>query len=56
MRVSFISKNTYSEEFKADAVKLYETHPELSYTKAAEDLGIVDATFKTWVRQTRKAA
>lgn len=32
-------KNIYSEEFKVDAVGLYERHPELSYTKAAEDLG-----------------
>lgn len=48
--------NKYSDEFKADAVSLYERHPELSYSKAAEDLGIGDATLKVWVRQARKNA
>lgn len=48
--------NKYSDEFKADAVNLYQRHPELSYTKAAEDLGIGAATLKVWVRQARKDA
>lgn len=48
--------NKYSDEFKADAVSLYERRPELSYSKAAEDLGIGDATLKVWVRQARKNA
>ena len=48
--------NKYADEFKADAVSLYERHPELSYTKAAEDLGIGAAALKVWVRQARKKA
>ena len=44
-------KNTYTDQFKADAVNLYESHPDLGYTKAAEDLGIARGTLKTWVRQ-----
>ncbi|MGP9489653.1 IS3 family transposase [Glutamicibacter sp. 287] len=46
-------KNTYTAQFKADAVHLYESHPDLGYTKAAEDLGIARGTLKTWVRQDR---
>ncbi|GAA3300037.1 hypothetical protein GCM10017709_08040 [Glutamicibacter nicotianae] len=46
-------KNTYTDQFKADAVNLYESHPDLGYTKAAEDLGIARGTLKTWVRQDR---
>ena len=48
--------NKYSDEFKADAVSLYERHPELSYRQAAEDLGVSQAAVKVWVRQARKAA
>lgn len=48
-------RNTYTREFKADAVALYERHPELSYSQAAEDLGISRAALKTWVHLDRKA-
>ena len=56
MRVSTMPRNVYTEQFKADAVTLYERHPELSYSKAAADLGIGHATLKVWVRQARKDA
>lgn len=46
-------KNTYTKQFKADAVNLYESHPDLGYAKAAQDLGIARGTLKTWVRQDR---
>lgn len=46
-------KNTYTAQFKADAVKLYESHPELGYSQAAKDLGIARGTLKTWARQDR---
>lgn len=49
-------RNVYTDQFKADAVNLYERHPELSYSKAAADLGIGAATLKVWVRQARKDA
>ena len=48
-------RNTYSPEFKADAVALYERHPELSYAQAATDLGVSRAALKTWVHLDRKA-
>ncbi|WP_166433063.1 transposase [Nesterenkonia salmonea] len=48
--------NKYSDEFKADAVALYQRHPELSYRQAAEDLGVSQAALKVWVRQARRAA
>lgn len=46
-------KNTYTAQFKADAVNLYESNPGLGYTQAARDLGIARGTLKTWVRQAR---
>ena len=46
-------KNTYTAQFKADAVKLYESHPDLGYTRAAADLGIARGSLQTWVRQDR---
>lgn len=48
-------RNSYSQEFKKDAVLLYETHPELSYSEAAADLGIGRGTLKTWVAKARRA-
>ena len=44
----------YSDEFKADAVALFERYPELSYVQAAEDLGVSLSALKVWVRQARK--
>lgn len=46
-------KNTYSDEFKADAVRLYETTEGASYSSISEDLGIVRGTLKTWVHKAR---
>ncbi|WP_413336613.1 IS3 family transposase [Brevibacterium sp. GP-SGM9] len=48
-------KKKYSDEFKADAVELYETHPDMSYTQVAADLGVSRGAIKTWVFQARKA-
>lgn len=41
----------YSDEFKADAVALYETHPDMSYSQVAADLGISRGAIKSWVFQ-----
>lgn len=49
-------RNTYSREFKADAVALFERRPELSYRQVAEDLGVSQAALKVWGRQARKDA
>ena len=46
-------KNTYSDEFKADAVRLYETTEKASYSSISEDLGIARGTLKTWVHKAR---
>lgn len=56
MRVETMPKNIYTDEFKADAVELYETHSQLSYSQAAADLGVSRGALKTWVHQARKAA
>ncbi|MFD1375235.1 transposase [Micrococcus antarcticus] len=46
-------KNTYNDQFKADAANLYESQQDLGYTEAAQDLDIAGGTLKTWVRQVR---
>jgi transposase len=56
MRVEAMPKKKYSDEFKADAVALYETHPDMSYSQVATDLGVSRGAIKTWVHQARKAA
>ena len=47
-------KNTYSDEFKADAVRLYETTEGASYSSISEDLGIARGTLKTWAHKARR--
>lgn len=56
MRVETMPKNKYSDEFKADAVELYETRPDMSYSQVAADLGVSRGTIRTWVKQARQAA
>lgn len=51
-----MAKKHYSDEFKADAVRLYETRPEASYASLAADLGIARGSLKTWVHLARKKA
>ena len=48
-------KNTYTDEFKADAVRLCEDTEGASFTSIGEDLGISRATLKNWVYAARKA-
>lgn len=40
-------KNTYSDEFKADAVRLYETTEGASYSSISEDLGIARSRWQS---------
>lgn len=47
-------KNTYTDEFRADAVRLYEETEGASFTSIGEDLGISRATLKNWVYAARK--
>lgn len=51
-----MTKKHYSDEFKADAVRLYESRPEASYASLAADLGIARGSLKTWVHLARKNA
>lgn len=44
----------YSDEFKADAVALYESTPGATYKSIAADLGINRATLREWVLRDRE--
>ncbi|MFD1275928.1 IS3 family transposase [Streptomyces kaempferi] len=44
----------YSDEFKADAVALYESTPGATYKSIAADLGINQATLREWVLRDRE--
>jgi len=44
----------YSDEFKADAVALYESTPGATYKSIAADLGINRATLREWVLRERE--
>lgn len=44
---------TYSEEFKADAVRLVEEQ-NLTVARAARDLGIHQNTLRSWLEKTRE--
>ncbi len=44
----------YSDEFKADAVALFESTPGATYKSIAVDLGINRNTLRTWVQRDRE--
>lgn len=46
-----MSAKRYDEQFKRDAVALYEDNPGLSLQQASSDLGINRATLHSWVRE-----
>jgi len=41
----------YTEEFKAEAVRLARSFPEKSIRQLAYELGIADQTLRNWIRQ-----
>ena len=45
------SGSKYTDEFKADAVRMYVNDPDASYVTAAAALGISPNTLKNWVRR-----
>ena len=45
----------YSDEFKADAVALYESTPGATYKSIAADLGVNRATLREWVLRDRES-
>lgn len=50
-----MARNKYSEEFRDDAIRLYEASRDGSYKSVSADLGIARGTLKTWVYQARVA-
>jgi len=44
----------YSDEFKADAVALYESTPRATYKSIAADPGVNRATLREWVLRERE--
>ena len=38
----------YTEEFKKDAVRYWQEHPELGMTKCAKNLGVSKSALSTW--------
>ncbi len=40
----------YTQQFKEDAVRYKYEHPELTYEKAAHNLGVSDSALKSWVK------
>ena len=45
----------YSEDFKNDAIKYVEDHPDMLLQHAAEHLGIPSGTLNNWVRKYRRS-
>jgi len=46
-----MARKTYSEEFRRQAVELYETTEGATLRGIARDLGIQDGTLSSWVKQ-----
>jgi transposase len=45
----------YSPEFKADAVALYHSDPDLTIVQASRDLGVHAETLRSWIRRGDRA-
>jgi transposase len=46
-----MARKTYSEEFRRQAVELYESTPGATVRGIADDLGVVRGTLTTWLRE-----
>ena len=44
----------FTKQFKEDAVRYKEEHPELTYEKAARNLGVSDSALKSWVKASKE--
>lgn len=54
-RKNIMAKGTqYSQQFKEDAIRYKEDHPELTIRKAADNLGISESALKSWIRAAKK--
>jgi transposase len=45
-----VARKTYSEEFRRDAVELYQMTPGATVVGIAADLGIMDSTLSAWLK------
>lgn len=54
MEEEIMAKRTqYSQQFKEDAVRYKKEHPELTYDKAASNLGISASALKSWIKTAK---
>lgn len=44
----------YSQQFKEDAVRYREDHPELTIRKEADNLGVSESALKAWLKTARE--
>lgn len=44
----------YSQQFKEDAVRYKEDHPELTIRKAADNLGVSESALKSWMKASKE--
>ena len=44
----------YSQQFKEDAVRYREDHPELTIRKAADNLGVSESALKSWIKASKE--
>lgn len=44
----------YSQQFKEDAIRYREEHPELTIRKAATNLGISESALKSWIKAAKE--
>ena len=51
-----MARKTYSEEFRRQAVELYESTPGATFRGIAADLGITRNTLKDWVTSRGRAS
>lgn len=49
-------KRTFDKEFKINAVKFKQDHPDMSYDEAAEKLGVGVSTLHRWISEYSKEA
>ena len=47
-------RRSFSEEFKRDAVAMYENNPDVSMNQVSKDVGINRATLRYWIDQFGK--
>lgn len=51
--MSLMVMKYYSQEFKADAVALFHSDPDLTIAQVARDLGVNAETLRNWIRKDR---